>query len=71
MLRPGVQTQAHRHVGSAVYHVFEGQGETIMNGVRFVWEQGDFFVVPSWACTNTATSLRTSEPFSSQFTIRR
>jgi gentisate 1,2-dioxygenase len=49
LLRPGVQTQAHRHIGSAVYHVFEGRGETIINGVRFAWEQGDFFVVPSWA----------------------
>jgi gentisate 1,2-dioxygenase len=48
MLRPGVQTQAHRHVGSTVYHVFEGSGETIINGVCFPWKQGDFFVIPSW-----------------------
>ena len=49
MLRPGVHTQAHRHTGSTVYHVFEGKGETIINGVRFAWEQGDMFVLPSWA----------------------
>lgn len=49
MLRPGIQTQAHRHVGSVVYHVFEGSGETIINGVRFSWQQGDMFVIPSWA----------------------
>jgi gentisate 1,2-dioxygenase len=49
MLRPGIKTQAHRQVGSQVYHVFEGQGETIIEGVSFKWEQGDFFVVPSWA----------------------
>ncbi len=49
MLRPGMQTQAHRHVGSTVYHAFEGSGETIINGVRFTWQQGDFFVIPSWA----------------------
>lgn len=49
MLRPGVQTLAHRHVGSFVYHVFEGEGESIINGVRFEWKQGDFFVIPGWA----------------------
>jgi len=49
MLRPGIQTQAHQHTGSFVYHAFEGNGETIINGVRFEWKQGDFFVVPSWA----------------------
>lgn len=50
LLRPGVHTQAHRHVGSVVYHAFEGSGETIINGIRFSWQQGDFFVIPGWAC---------------------
>lgn len=49
MLRPGIHTQAHRHIGSAVYMVFEGQGATIIDGVRFDWQQGDMFVIPSWA----------------------
>ena len=49
MLRPGIHTKAHRQVGSAIYHVFEGSGETIINGISYQWEQGDFFVVPSWA----------------------
>ena len=49
MLRPGKYTQAHRQVNSAVYHVFEGRGATIIGGVRFDWQQGDIFVIPSWA----------------------
>jgi gentisate 1,2-dioxygenase len=49
MLRPGIHTKAHRQVNSAVYHVFEGQGATVIGGVQFDWEQGDVFVVPSWA----------------------
>jgi gentisate 1,2-dioxygenase len=49
MLRPGIHTKAHRQVNSAVYHVFEGQGATVIGGVRFDWEQGDVFVIPSWA----------------------
>jgi len=48
MLRPGVHTKAHRQVNSAVYHVFEGRGATIIDGVRFDWERGDIFVIPSW-----------------------
>jgi len=48
MLRPGIHTKAHRQVNSAVYHVFEGRGATVIGGVRFDWEQGDFFVIPNW-----------------------
>jgi gentisate 1,2-dioxygenase len=49
MLRPGVRTAAHRHTGSWVYLAFEGNGETIIDGVRFTWGPGDMFVVPGWA----------------------
>lgn len=49
MLRPGIHTKAHRHVSSAVYHVFEGEGATIINGMQFDWQRGDIFVIPSWA----------------------
>jgi gentisate 1,2-dioxygenase len=48
MLRPGIHTKAHRQVNSAVYHVFEGRGATVIGNVRFDWEQGDMFVIPSW-----------------------
>ncbi|WP_372814357.1 cupin domain-containing protein [Paenibacillus sp.] len=40
--------KAHRHVHSCVYHAFKGKGYTVMNGVRFDWSEGDFFVIPSW-----------------------
>jgi gentisate 1,2-dioxygenase len=49
MLRPGVKTRAHRHTGSSVYLAFEGRGATVIDGVRFNWEQGDLFVIPSWS----------------------
>ena len=32
-----------------MYHVFEGRGHAVINGQRFDWERGDFFVVPPWA----------------------
>jgi len=46
MLRPGVQTRAHRQTSSAVYHVVRGAGCTVIDGVRHEWKTGDFFVVP-------------------------
>lgn len=49
IIRPGIHTQAHRQVNSAVYHVHEGRGATIIEDVRYDWEQGDFFVIPTWA----------------------
>jgi gentisate 1,2-dioxygenase len=48
MLRPGVHTQAHRHANSVVYHAFRGRGATIVDGVRFEWQQGDFVALPPW-----------------------
>ncbi|MET3508201.1 cupin domain-containing protein [Halalkalibacter oceani] len=47
-LPAGFSGKAHRHVHSNVYHVFKGKGYTVMNGVRFDWSEGDFFVIPSW-----------------------
>jgi len=49
LIRSGVHTKAHRQTNSAVYHVFQGEGYTIVNGERFAWKTGDFFVVPLWA----------------------
>jgi gentisate 1,2-dioxygenase len=49
LLPPGVETAAHRHSNSVVYHVVEGRGATLVNGQRFDWEPGDVYCVPSWA----------------------
>jgi gentisate 1,2-dioxygenase len=49
LLRPGEQTQAHRHTGGAVYHVVQGEGATIIDGQRFVWRKGDIIALPPWA----------------------
>jgi gentisate 1,2-dioxygenase len=47
-LPPTFHGKAHRHVHSAIFHAFKGQGCTVIDGVRFDWEEGDFFVIPSW-----------------------
>ena len=49
LLRPSEHTQAHRHTGSAVYHVAQGEGFTVIDGQRFDWRKGDILAVPPWA----------------------
>jgi gentisate 1,2-dioxygenase len=56
MLRPGESTKAHRHTGSAVYHVVQGEGATIIDGRRFVWSKGDIIALPPWAVHEHANS---------------
>lgn len=51
-LRPGSRTQPVRKVGSSVVVVFRGQGSSVVDGIRFEWQPGDAFVVPSWAAVD-------------------
>src|SRR5262249_15823010 len=46
MIRPRAHTRAHRQTSSGVYHGIRGAGRTVIDGVRYEWKQGDFFVVP-------------------------
>ena len=49
LLPKGLHTKAHRHTSSAVYHVAEGSGFSIIDGRRFNWTRGDTFAVPIWS----------------------
>jgi len=49
LLPKGLHTKAHRHTTSAVYHVAEGSGFSIIDGRRFNWTRGDTFAVPIWS----------------------
>lgn len=60
LIRPGIETQLHRHTGSAVYHAFQGSGVTVVGDHRFEWSRGDFFVVPALAWHQHANA--SSEP---------
>jgi len=46
MIRPGVETRAHRQTSTAVYQVVRGSGTTTIGDERYDWDRGDFFVVP-------------------------
>lgn len=39
----------HRHNSVVIYHVFRGEGVTTIDGQRYEWSKGDFFVIPAWA----------------------
>lgn len=58
LIRPGVHTKADRQTNSAVYHVFRGEGFTLINGGHFAWKTGDFFVIPPWAWHEHANHTR-------------
>lgn len=49
LLRPGVETRAHRESSSAVYYAVRGAGSVEVDDRRFDWTDGDFFVVPPGA----------------------
>jgi gentisate 1,2-dioxygenase len=48
-LKPMQHTEPHRHTGSTIYHVVEGEGYSIVDGKRLEWSTKDTFCVPSWA----------------------
>lgn len=49
LLAPHLKTRAHRHLSTAIYHVFRGTGATVVDGERLEWTQGDIFLIPPWA----------------------
>jgi len=47
-LRPGCQTERHRHTSSTVYVGARGGGTLVVGDHRFDWEEGDVLSLPSW-----------------------
>jgi len=56
LLRPNEHTKAHRQTASTIYHVMEGEGFSVIDGLRFDWAKGDVFVVPPWAAHEHANA---------------
>jgi gentisate 1,2-dioxygenase len=48
-LGPGRRTDPLRRTGNAIFVAFRGAGQTVVNGLRIDWSEGDIFVIPSWA----------------------
>jgi gentisate 1,2-dioxygenase len=48
LLGPRQRTLSHRHNSTAFYHVFEGHGETVIEGELLQWGKGDMFAIPAW-----------------------
>lgn len=61
LIKPGLTTQSHRHTGSAIYHVIEGNGTVCIDGEMFEWGPRDCFLIPSWRSHHFVNSSA-SEP---------
>jgi gentisate 1,2-dioxygenase len=61
LIRAGAKLKAHRQTGSAVYYVERGHGETVIDGVRYVWGKGDVMVMPSWAVREHANTSKSED----------
>ncbi len=48
-LAPRFHTDAVRRTSSAIYHVVQGEGRSIVGGQELVWGERDIFCVPNWA----------------------
>ncbi len=47
-LPAGYRTKAHRHTTNTIYHVVQGSGFSVIDGLRFDWQTSDTFCVPNW-----------------------
>ena len=59
MLRPGETAQPVRRSASAVVHVIEGEGESVIDGTEISWSENDNFSVTTHAqltLSNRSTS---------------
>jgi gentisate 1,2-dioxygenase len=48
LLKAKEKTEPHRHMSTALYHVFTGRGRTAVGEGHLEWEKGDSFVIPLW-----------------------
>jgi gentisate 1,2-dioxygenase len=48
-LIPGRATRPTRKTGNSIFVAFRGAGRTTVGGARLDWDEGDMFVIPSWA----------------------
>ncbi len=46
-LLAGEMTRMHKHHNEAAIYVIEGKGYSLVQGVRYDWQQGDFLYMPS------------------------
>jgi gentisate 1,2-dioxygenase/1-hydroxy-2-naphthoate dioxygenase len=47
-LPAGFAGEEHRHTSSAVYHVVQGSGTTIVGDTTISWSERDVFAIPNW-----------------------
>ncbi len=64
MLPPGIETRAHRHTGTTLYHTVQGRGVTTVDRdkpIELAWQEHDSFSLPPWRW-HRHRNLSTTEP---------
>lgn len=49
LIHPGEEVPNHRHNSFAIYHILQGRGYSVVEGVKYHWEKGDTLSCPAWA----------------------
>jgi len=48
VFKPGERSNPHKHSNMAIFIVFEGEGESIVDGEKIEWAKGDVFFAPAF-----------------------
>jgi gentisate 1,2-dioxygenase len=49
LIHPAERVPPHRHNSVAIYHILQGKGYSVVEGVKYHWEKGDTLSCPAWA----------------------
>jgi len=49
LIHSGERVPPHRHNSVAIYHILQGKGYSVVEGVKYHWEKGDTLSCPAWA----------------------
>jgi gentisate 1,2-dioxygenase len=63
MLRPGETTTLKRRSASQVFHIIEGNGESLVDGVEMKWTESDTFAAPTHASIKLTNSSSKAPSF--------
>ena len=58
LMLSGQATKAKRSTANLLYHVAEGSGRSVLDGIRFDWQRGDTFCVPTWCWQEHAAGTK-------------
>jgi gentisate 1,2-dioxygenase len=68
LLRPGMHTKSHRSTATAIYHVIDGEGYSVVDGKRLDWGEKDVFCAPAWTFKEHVNTSQTRPAYLFSYT---